>query len=251
MNRPSEIIDAVASLNPVPSDDVDGVTDGAEALKALMTRIADSPPPRRRYLQARSALLALTLAAVLTVPAVAASGRLDSLFGLSNPGTSVDESGLSLQGIAALDRVGGANETVKLLGERDDLAVYVARSARADLCFGVGPAAGSAISFDRLDCRDFEDQAFPSPEQPVADLSVFHGRMGDPSIYLGRLVGVAADGVAEVGFLTPTGARHTSPVVDNIYVDRDPPQQPVSALIALDHEGRVVWRDDSARRFAN
>jgi hypothetical protein len=147
-----------------------------------------------------------------------------------------------------LNRVGIDDDTLKVLGVRDGIAFYAARSATGRFCFGTGSAAGSARSFEQLACRDFGDRGFPSPRLPVADLSTFHGQVGDPNLYLLSLTGVAADGVAKVGFLDGNGERYTTPVVNNVYADRDPPQVPVSALIALDHDGREVWRSDRLPR---
>jgi hypothetical protein len=62
-------------------------------------------------------VFAVALAAILVIPTLAASVRLDSLLDFSNPGTSVDESEFDLRGLNAVDRAGVEGDTVKLLGE--------------------------------------------------------------------------------------------------------------------------------------
>ncbi len=66
---------------------------------------------------------------------------------------------------------------------------------------------------------------------------------------LRRLVGVAADGVARVGYVDLEGFVHATPVVDNLYASDLPGQAGVraKAIVALDADGRTLYTLDLLR----
>lgn len=238
------VLQALAAANPVPAEDVPALAEPQREriLTSIRARLPEASQAGRRRTRSRKLGLALAVA-LIAVPALAATGQLVSLLGFSNPGTPVDTRSLSLSEISALKRVGADEGSVKLLGERDGIAFYVARSKAGALCFGIGRASAPAPGFDMLACRGAGSPAFPSTEHPVADFSPVRGQEGGPAIYIWRLVGFAADGVARVGFVDTSGRIHSVAVIGNVYAGADLPHEPATALVALDDAGNEVWRE--------
>jgi hypothetical protein len=131
------------------------------------------------------------------------------------------------------------------LGEAAFLATRGARSyyrianGTGPDCFAVGPAQPTDYRLGQIMCA----AAFPSAEQPLLDFTVL--KQPTPATTSARILrseGIAADGVAEIGFETPDGrlvAR--TPVIDNVYHVVVPPGQHVTRLLAHDASGAVVW----------
>jgi hypothetical protein len=147
-------------------------------------------------------------------------------------GTPVDVS--SDRDRDALARMHRPGATVSRLAERDGRAYY--RLASDADCFAVGPAKGTQGRLAQIACMP----AFPSAEQPVLDFTAFAGPPGDLRVY--RAEGFAADGVASVAFRDSAGALVSqTPVVDNAYFVDPPPSGVVTALVALDSTGDVLY----------
>lgn len=88
-------------------------------------------------------------------------------------------------------------------------------------------------------------EGFPSQDYPVLDFTVIHGRfegagkVAEMSVW--RSEGVAADGIAEVGFGNSAGeVVGTTPVGNNVYRHATVPTGQFIALVALDAAGNVV-----------
>jgi hypothetical protein len=128
---------------------------------------------------------------------------------------------LAQLGFASIERLNTINGS----------AFYVARRTNGATCFGIGPesglqpAGGTAARrdlFGRLDCPGGAAASFPSQEQPVLDMSVFHDRVGSngeaPARAVWRLQGFAADPVSWIGVLASNGEIYDeTAVVNNVY----------------------------------
>jgi hypothetical protein len=94
---------------------------------------------------------------------------------------------------------------------------------------------------------------FPSPARPILDLSIVGGvrekqlgcswcsRVVWPDF--GILAGVAANGVHSVQVLSLDTCRPvvTVPVIDNVYIDAQPPQVSAAFLVARNAGGKIIW----------
>ncbi len=100
-------------------------------------------------------MLVAVVVVALAVPALALSGRLDSLFSFSTEGTEVDPHTLALGTASALADVEATN-TVRLLTIRDGVAFYLARTPEGRLCPFTGPANQPRPSFSEFGCLEPE-----------------------------------------------------------------------------------------------
>jgi hypothetical protein len=245
-------IDALVSIDPVPKSAL-AALDGAPARDRtyeliLARRASERPSPRRR---SRRLAIAVIAAAALAVPAtLLAGGQLRSLLGFSTEGTPVEKERFGH--LTAILRAVNAGE-VKLLAEREGVAFYIARTEDGRLCPFTGPAGRPTEHFE-FGCMNRGASArFPSPQMPVLNIASLFGPGGGPraGAYLRQLRGFAADGVAKVQALDAQGGVIVEAVVeDNVYATGvllrgTPPsvvgQKPVSAFVARDERGRIVW----------
>lgn len=121
---------------------------------------------------------------------------------------------------------------------REGRAFYRLERAGGD-CYSIGNANDSR----RLGSAACSE-AFPSAKQPVLNLSVIGGRIGSPAIYVQRGEGFAADGIASVGFLDAGGdVVGKTTVSDNVYKLGAVPSVPVTAFVAFDRAGAIVYRE--------
>jgi hypothetical protein len=111
-------------------------------------------------------------------------------------------------------------------------------------CWGVGttyPEGDSVSSFGGCE----PDGRFPSAERPLLDFSTVEQDERHPRLL--RLVGFAADGVAQVGVID--GDDRVVPaarVFDNVYFAETLPSGDFYRLAALDRNGRIIWRSSPA-----
>ncbi len=204
----------------------------------VITRLAAANPvpvqtpkhvPSRRRSMRRSAI-AVALSVAVAVPAVAFAGRLGSLLGITNEGTSIP-TGSVLPGESRLDEAlqsMNVGPTMQSLGTVNGVAFYATRNATGDFCLAVDHAT-TAIGKGVL-C-DYNDDNFPS-----ADVKAIS--------FPQTLLGVAADGVATVALLDPNGnVIDSTPVIDNLFASHEQlGQQPPDAsyLETLDNNGNVL-----------
>jgi hypothetical protein len=138
---------------------------------------------------------------------------------------------------------GGAQlTTATMLGVRGGRAIYeIANSAGPD-CYGVGPVQPTSYTLGQVECK----RGFPSTTSPITDFTVVNGGVNSaPAAHVFRAEGVAADGVAAVGFQTSDGRLvGVTPVVHNIYESTAPPKDVVTQLVALDASNNVIWSED-------
>lgn len=105
-------------------------------------------------------------------------------------------------------------------------------------CFTVGDASSTAPRFGTIECSP----DFPTVSDPLLDFSVFQWATGGPH-YVLRAEGIAADGVAKVGFLDASGDMVASTKVENnMYVFQGlPPNLAPSSLAAYDAVGIKIY----------
>ena len=240
-------IKLVAAVNPLPAAAVAGLDDAPECaiIRARVDAGRAAKPARAefRHSSLRPVALAIAVAVILAVPALALSGALGDLFGFSNQGTPVDESSIDLNSASALKVTGVAPGTVKLLASRDGVGIYAAGSVDGNLCYFLGGPQRPDENGLSGGCLNASASArFPSPAQPVVDMTAFVYKPGADGETITRLAGVAADGVAKVQVLgVDCQVIATTPVNDNVYVDSSVPDFPAVAIRALDDNGKQVY----------
>jgi hypothetical protein len=207
----NDVIARLAAANPVPS--------GAPVREPEPLRI-----PLRRL------TLAVSLAVVVAVPAVAFAGRIGDLLGISNGGTTVSTSDV-LPGADKLDqamqelKVGG---TMQYLGMLNGTSFYATRNADGHFCLAIDHVAAQ---YEKGFGCDLNADGFPS-----ADVQV----LAFPPV--GRLQGVAADGVATVELLDASGnVIASTPVTNNLFEsDASIPDGEAASIVTLDANGNVT-----------
>jgi hypothetical protein len=78
---------------------------------------------------------------------------------------------------------------------------------------------------------------------PIADFSPMRGHAGSNDVYVWKLVGFAADGVAAVAVRDASGALHATQAVRNIYASDELPVVPATEIVALAADGRVIYAE--------
>jgi hypothetical protein len=246
-------VGVLAAVNPLSAGEVaalEGAPERASIRAQIEWRRHQLPPlASRRHKNLRPVVIAAALGLALAIPAFALSGVLGSLFGFSNTGTPVERSKIGLDAASSLDLT-GATGTVNLLGSRAGIGIYLAHDQGGNLCFFLGPPNGElgdrGLSGGCLNSSASGE--FPSPQQPVVDMTLFAYQPGTTGEQVVRLAGVAADGVARMEVLSmDCRTIAEAPVVDNIYATTDVPDDPVAAIVGVDSSGKQVYLDK--RRF--
>jgi hypothetical protein len=178
----NDVIARLAAANPVPT--------GAPLR-------APARVPRRRL------AIAAAAAALVAVPAVAFAGRLASVLGISNEGTTVPVTSV-LPGESQLDQAlqdMHVGSTMQLLGTLNGVRFYAARNPDGHFCLAIdhvdefGKGVFCDLNADNFPSADVQALTFPR-----------------------TLQGVAADGVAKVAFLDAAGnVIDSAPVTDNLF----------------------------------
>jgi hypothetical protein len=208
------------------------------AYSALRARLVE--PTARGSIRQKRVLIAAVAAVVLLVPTIAVAARTH-FFGLSNPGTPVPQSAIDAHEASGLDQAGFAPELTRL-GERAGLAFYVARSRTGGYCFAISDAAAPTPHFGVAACQN-DASAFPSPAQPIVDLSPLMSAAGSRAASVQRLEGFASDDVAAVEVLDLNGGVIAKAVVSgNFYATERLPEEAASAIVAMDANGSEVFR---------
>jgi hypothetical protein len=138
------------------------------------------------------------------------------------------QGGQTLTDVAALDTRGGR-------------VYYRVTNTSGPDCYAVGPAAmNTDYRLGQIQC----EPDFPSAARPIQDFTVVIGGLKpDQPAHVYRSEGIAADGVADIGFLTPDGQLvDVHPVVNNIYSNVTPTSRDVSDLVARDANGTVIYK---------
>jgi hypothetical protein len=128
--------------------------------------------------------------------------------------------------------------SVSLLATRVGRSYYRIENSSGQACYAAGPVVHTSYVLGQIQCA----ADFPSATRPLLDFTVVHGGTANPSAdRVWRSEGIAADGVADVAFLTPSGHLvGVSPVVHNVYSLQSLPAGKVSALVARDAQRSVL-----------
>jgi hypothetical protein len=122
---------------------------------------------------------------------------------------------------------------------RRGIAFYRLEAANGSTCW----ATGRGRSVARLGSLGCTRDGFPTRRMPVRDFSGFGQERGQP-MQMFRLLGFAADGVAEIRLLGHRDAVFARvPVERNTYVLLKPPKG-VRTMVAVTTDGKVVYRRD-------
>jgi hypothetical protein len=249
----NDAVQLVATVNPVLPEVLPAL-EAAPERELVRARIDarrhETHPGQSRRRAPRKVAVAAVLLIVLSVPSLALSGTLGSLFGFSNHGTPVTQGDLS--SVSALLNLTGAKPgSLVQLAARGGWAVYAARTASGGVCYYDGPAGKSNLNAIGGGCMNPAASAnFPSSSRPVWDMSLYEtgpqspgANLSGPSI--ARLEGVAANGVISVQLLALSDCRvvATAPVIHNVYIATDLPLIPEAVIVARDGSGNAVWHE--------
>jgi hypothetical protein len=218
----TDLVARLAAANPMPT----GVA------------VADPTARRRLRLSPRRLSFAVAAALAVTVPTLAFADDIGNVLGISNAGTPVEASSLSLTHATKLNEAMqelGFPSTLQLLATRDGVRFYAVRNAAGKFCFSID--ANNAGPGSAVGC-EFVSNGFPSPGRPILDLSRWSKGT--------EVVGLAADGVASIELYDSAGAIvATVPVVDNVYLATGLPGG--AGVKALDAGGAVLatWPFDT------
>ena len=231
----SDVIQRLRAANPTP------LTAGAdEALLAeILSTERPAPAKGRAHPRRRKLVLAFAAIAAVAVAAPAVASQL-GLLHFSNSGRAVPAGQIAMTKVSALRRAGFSGGVNKV-AEREGIAFYVGRSPSGGSCFATGPAGGATPSFGILACQRVGDDVFPSAARPIVDYSPLGAKEGSAAVFVRKLVGFAADGVAQVAVVDESGALTRTPVVENVYASAALPEVPARAIVALDRDGDVVY----------
>jgi hypothetical protein len=144
--------------------------------------------------------------------------------------------------LASFAQGGEQLTTASMLGVRGGRAIYEISNSTGPDCYAVGPMQPASYTLGQVGCT----AGFPSATSPIADFTVVNGGISStPAAHVFRAEGVAADGVAAVGFRTADDRLvGVTPVVHNIYESTAPPKDVVTQLVALDASNAVIWSED-------
>lgn len=124
--------------------------------------------------------------------------------------------------------------TALLLATRGGRGFYELTTA-GGRCYATGPGNRTGVVGGEACPRP---GAFPSPAQPLLDLTVYEASPSTRAVHAVRIEGLAADGVAAVGVLGSDGAITLRvPVIENVYAASRAPAAAVAGLVALDAQG--------------
>jgi hypothetical protein len=235
----NDVLARLASANPVQLDELEVLS--LPALQLPVRQLTRSSRRARRSLSVVA--LVVGLAAAIVTPAIAISERLQDFFGLTNSGSPVATTSLSLDQISSLARIGFA-DGVRTLATREGVAFYVGRSSSGALCFAIGSADAANPDFGVLACQGNTAGAFPSATRPIADFSPMRSQAPSNDVTISRLIGFAVDGVASVAVRDVDGALHAVIVRDNVYASKQLPAVAASEIVALDRAGKVLYSEN-------
>jgi len=140
-----------------------------------------------------------------------------------------------------LSQFGQSLEEVLLLSGQNSRVFYrVTNRAGAD-CYALGPVLPTERRLERIQCAP----EFPSRIRPVLDFTTLKQTSSDPdSARVWRSEGIVSDSVADIAFQTPGGELvGLTRVVDNAYSVNPVPPMRVTAIVARDRTGMVIWRE--------
>jgi hypothetical protein len=151
----------------------------------------------------------------------------------------LDLSAVDARALGRFARSGAELTAAALLSTRQGRSYYRIDNATGPACYGVGPAIPASYRLGQVQCA----ANFPSAERPLLDFTVIQQTTDDvSSARVVRSEGIAADGVADIAFVTANGEIvDVTPVKGNAYSADSLPAGHVTALIARDATGATLW----------
>jgi hypothetical protein len=192
----------------------------------------------RRYTYALIAAVGVT--AAVSIPLATGAEGQPPVGGLSNKGAGV----VSLRGTQAKQlSAWDIDGTVRGLNSRGRMHFYLGTSAGRK-CYLESNDDAAVPEFSFSACVP-SDSKLLTAEQPLLDFSAYLKSPATGPIRARWLSGIAADGVAAVGILGLDGSVVAkTDVVSNVYALRDVPDEPISALVAYDSRGVIVFSQE-------
>lgn len=246
----AETVDPIqlyAQLNPVSAELLSELADGPEREQTLAKIVARRDTLVRR--PRRQLAVALIVAVAVAVPALAFSGVLGSLFGLTNHGTPVTQDDQAV--VSAVRMITGETPTsVVRLASREGWTFYAAQTT-SDVCyFDEAPPNSTSDGIPNRSgvsggsCKNAAGESnFPSPPRPVFNMSHYSGPTQSGDVSVTTLAGVAVDAVASVQVLALSDCHvvAAAQVIDNVYIADNLPIVPEAMIVARDANGTAIW----------
>lgn len=189
---------------------------------------------RVAFIMGAFGILAAGVAAAVVVLAGGASAAPPSAPPTISAGIPVLRASLSAADQATLSGI-GATGAITQVGSIGGTAFYAVGGGDGGHCYAFGSTARGGLS----------GGCMPAGAQvpAVIDMSTVVMNPVDGTWKLDTLQGIAADGVAQVGFLDGSGVLHTTPVVGNVYrlAGRGFVGGAFSQLVGLDGNGDRVF----------
>lgn len=182
-----------------------------------------------------AALIAAAISAVVML-ASGASGATPPPPPVVSSGVSVARTAFGTADQAILSRIGATGAITKV-GSLGGTAFYSIAGSDGGHCYAVGSDTVGGLSGGCMPAQ----ASVPA----VVDLSNIVMNPADGSWKLDTLEGIAADGIAQVGFADASGALHTTPVVGNVYrlAWQALSGGPSSQIVGLDANGNRVFTE--------
>jgi hypothetical protein len=207
----------------------------ADAYEATQRRYWNKRPRREWFRPA----VAVAVVVAIAIPAAAFADQIGTLIGLYNQGTPVPASAFPNPWVAALVRDPGfGNGEVRQVAQQAGVTFYAAKNASGNYCVGVGFAVTPSI--DALTCGPATD-SLVNGTLAVEDFSSINSSNGSTSVT--RLVGFANAPVVQIAVIGSDGSTvYSTPVANGLYAASTVPQQPATAIVALDASNNVIYR---------
>jgi hypothetical protein len=192
---------------------------------------------------------------VLAVAVIAIAGGIGVAIGIAGgdqPRPAFDSvSNRGIEAPSAVQRAATAirrDGVVSVLGTVNGRTFYRIDSNDRSMCYAVGPSASTTIGQARC------SPTFPSAQNPIADFSVYRARLTDTyeivDAQVVRSEGIAADGIASVGYMNAAGETvTTTPVRRNLY-SFDAVPDGMALIVGRDSEKHVVFSRPISREGA-
>ena len=135
-------------------------------------------------------------------------------------------------------------DQVRPIASRGGSHFYIGTGANGKQCFIAGVARGPAPHFGIVHCPSAQPDGptFPSATLPLLDFSSYRSGIDGETIGLTRMVGFAADSVAEVAIIDGDGNAHRARAVNNVYAREDVEQiASPRQIVAYGRSGEIIY----------
>lgn len=191
---------------------------------------------RVMFIAGGSAALVAAVTVAVVMLAGGASGATPPTPPPISSGEPVARASLNAADHAALGRIGATGAITKI-GALGGTAFYSIVGGDGGHCYAFGSDVSGGLSGGCMPA----DAAVPA----VVDMSGIVMNPADGSWTLSNLQGIAADGIAAVGFVDASGVLHTTAVVGNVYhlEGQSFAGGPSSELVGIDASGKRIFTE--------